>query len=53
MFYVCFMYVLCMYYLKMGLKWVKNGIKIGEKWLAEIKKKCSCLLRKRNYPSIY
>ena len=49
MFYVCFMYVLCMYYLKMGLKWVKNGIKIGEKWLAEIKKKCSCLLRKRNY----
>jgi len=33
----------------MGLKWVKNGIKIGEKWLAEIKKKCSCLLKKRNY----
>jgi len=33
----------------MGEKWVKNGIKIGEKWLAEIKKKCSCLLKKRNY----
>jgi len=31
MFYLCFTYVLSMFYLKMGEKWEKNGRKMGEK----------------------
>jgi len=29
MYYLCFIYVLSMYYLKMGTKWEPNGYKTG------------------------
>jgi len=37
MYYLCFIYVLSMYYLKMGTEWEANGYKRGSEGFREVK----------------